>query len=130
MSNQNKQYDGPPSTFVNLKRVKQGEDSKGRQTVTATFGLTKDKDGNEVNTLLPLAEAINDLASQGKQANLTIHFEEKDGGQGRTFLSGFARITEMVPRGANGGGAGKTAYVPKKSAVAERTNQIRNNLNK
>lgn len=118
---QPQKYDGPPSTFVNLKRVKQGEDSKGRETVTATFGLTTTKDGVEVNTLDNLIEAL--TALQGKQANITIHMEEKEAGGGRSFLSGFARVTEMVPKSA-GGGATKTAYVPK-AAGSGRADQVR-----
>lgn len=108
---QKKAYDGPPSTFVNVKRVKTGEDSKGRDTVTVTFGLTKGKDDVEVNTLDALIDAL--LPLQGKQANLTIHMQEVQSNDGRTFLSAFARVTEMIPRGAGGGG--KTQFVPKTS---------------
>jgi hypothetical protein len=114
MSQQNKQYDGPPSTFVNVKRVKKGEDSKGRETLTVCFGLTKSKDGNEVNTLPDLVSALGILAAEGKQANITIHMEEKQSADGYAFTSAFARVTEMIPKG-QGGGAGRTQFVPKAS---------------
>lgn len=124
MSEQNKQYDGPPSTFVNTKRVRLGEDSKGRQTTTVTFGLTKNRDGVEINSADSLREALNAL--EGKQVNLTIHVEEKVSDQGRKFPSAFVRVTEMIPKDAGGGG--RTQYVPKASkaeATANRTNEIR-----
>lgn len=118
---QQKTYDGPPSTFVNVKRVKTGEDSKGRNTLTATFGLTKGRDGAEVNTLDTLIDAL--TALRGKQANITIHMEEKEvEGTGRSFLSAFARVTEMIPRDAGGG---KTAYVSKKSNAAQTASNVR-----
>lgn len=129
MSNQ-KQYDGPPSTFVNVKRVKRGEDSKQRETLTVTFGLTKDKEGNEVNTLDNLIEAL--TALQGRQANITIHMEEKDGGNGRSFLSAFARVTEMIPRAEGGGPSGGAKFTPKtnnrQADVQQRAASIRQNF--
>jgi hypothetical protein len=66
------------------------------------------------------------LKLQGKQANITIHMEEKDGGQGRKFLAAFARVTEMVPRDAGGG---KTAYVSKGNSAAETAANVRASFN-
>lgn len=121
-NNTGKQYDGPPSKFVNVKRVKQGEDSKGRETLTVTFGLTKTQDGVEVNTLNTLIDALTEL--QGKQANITIHMEEKQTDNGRSFLSAFARVTEMIPKSQ-----GTTTYVPKAQGPS-RTEAIKDNAEK
>lgn len=119
---QQKTYDGPPSTFVNVKRVKEGQDSKGRDTLTVTFGLTTDQSGAEINTLDALIDALTTL--QGKQANITIHLEDKQSSDGRTFKSAFARVTEMIPRGAPGGMPSKAQYVPK-AASASRTEAVK-----
>ena len=110
MSN-NTKYDGPPSTFVNVKRVKEGQDSKGRNTLTVTFGTKTDKNGVEVNTLDQLIDAL--TALRGKQANITLHLEDVQTDRGTTFKTAFARVTEMIPRGATGGG--KAQFVPKQS---------------
>lgn len=113
MSGQKAQYDGPPSTFVNAKRVKEGEDSKGRRTTQMTFGLKNNRDGVEVNTADDLRNALNAL--EGKQVNITFHVEDVDAGNGRTFAGGFARVTEMIPKDQQ---QGRTAFVPKQSAAA------------
>lgn len=108
MSTQQQQYD-TPATFVNVKRVRQETDKKGRAQTVLTFGLTKDKNGNEVNTADELIAALSQYA--GKQVNLDIRIEEKEGQNGRTFPSAFVRIVEMIPK--DQGGGGKTAFVPK-----------------
>lgn len=112
MSTQQKQYDGPPSTFVNLKRVKLGEkDSKGKDKYAFTFGTTTDRDGNTINTADQLIAAL--IPYQGKQVNLCFHVGEVESAQGRTFPSGYVRVTEMIPKDVAAGG--KTAFVPKQS---------------
>ncbi len=107
---QNKQYDGPPSTFVNVKRVKAGEqDDKGREKTVLTFGLQTDRNGNEVNTCDQLIEALEQY--RGKQVNIDIRVGEAESAQGRKFPTAFVRIYEMIPKDAQ---AGRVAFVPKK----------------
>ena len=104
---QNQQY-SQPATFVGTKRVRVGEkDSKGRDKTTLTFGI-QSRDGQEINTLDQLIEAL--LPLRGKQANLTVYIEEKQTQNGRTFPSAFVRVTEMIPREQGGG---RTQFVPK-----------------
>lgn len=111
MSQQNRQYDGPHSTFVSVKRVKEGEDAKGRRQTVVTIGL--DKEGNNhLDTLIDTLTAL-----RGKQVNLDIRVEDKDAGNGRSFPSAFLRVTEMIPKDAGGGG--RVAYVPKQSKADE-----------
>lgn len=91
--------------------MKEGQDSKGRATLTATFGLKADQNGVEVNTLDDLIAALEPL--RGKQANITFHIEEQES-QGRKFLTGFARVTEMIPRDQGGGPqGGQSRFTPK-----------------
>ncbi len=99
-----------PATFVNVKRVRQETDSKGRDQTVLTFGLTTDKNGNEVNTADALIAAL--LPYQGKQVNLDIRIEEKTSQQGRKFPSAFVRVVEMIPKD-QGGGTTTAQYVPK-----------------
>lgn len=128
MNNNNQQYN-TPATFVNVKRVRIGEqDSKGREKTVLTFGLVKGKDGEETNSLDALIAAL--LPYQGKQVNFSIHMEEKES-NGRTFPSAFVKITEMIPKGQEAG-ATKTVYTPKVSkgeATKARSEQIRNSFN-
>jgi hypothetical protein len=106
---QTKQYDGPPSTFVNVKRVKQETDDKGRERTQITLGTyTDSRTGVERNSLNELIEAL--LVLQDKQVNLDIRVEMKESSDGRKFPSAFLRVTEMIPKNAGGG---KTAFVPK-----------------
>lgn len=106
---QNKPYDGPPSTFVNVKRVKIGEqDSKGREKYAFTLGLTNDQSGTEINTCDQLINAL--LPLQGKQVNLVFHVGEAQSADGRSFPTAFLRVTEMIPKSAGGG---QTRFVPK-----------------
>lgn len=102
------QYD-KPATFVNVKRVRQETDNKGREQTVLTFGLTKDKNGNEINTADQLIAAL--LPYQGKQVNLDVRIEEKTSAQGRKFPSAFVRVVEMIPKDAGGGGT--ATFVPK-----------------
>lgn len=89
------QYD-KPATFVNVKRVRQDKDSKGREQTVLTFGLTKNKDGEEINTCDDLIAAL--LPYKGKQVNLDVRMEEKTSAQGRKFPSAFVRVVEMIPK--------------------------------
>lgn len=112
--NQTQQYD-KPATFVNVKRVRQETDSKGREQTVLTFGLTKDKNGNEINTADQLIAAL--LPYQGKQVNLDVRIEEKTSQQGRKFPSAFVRVVEMIPKDQGGGGT--PTYVPKGQSRSE-----------
>lgn len=114
-----KKYDGPPSTFVNLKRIKVGEkDGAGRDKYSFVFGLTKDQQGNEVNTCDQLIHAL--TALQGKQVNLTFHVGEAQSPDGRTFPTGFARVTEMIPKDQL---RGQTQFVPKTSSRIDKVKE-------
>lgn len=104
----NPQYDGPPSTFVNVKRVKQEKDTKGRDKVQITLGTYTDKAGVERNSLNELIDVL--LTLQGKQANFDIRIEMKESSSGAKFPSAFLRVAEMVPRGA-----GSVQFTPKAS---------------
>ena len=106
---QQKQYDGPPSTFVNVKRIKQGKDDKGRDKLVLTVGLNRDG-RNDLDTLIDALTAL-----RGKQANLDIRVSETQGADGRTFPTAFIRVVDMVPKSE---GAGKTTFVPKNQARA------------
>lgn len=117
-TDQQQQQYNTPATFVNVKRVRTGEqDSKGRDKTVLTFGLGKDPQGNEVNGLDSLISAL--LPYQGKQVNFAIHVEEKTTPQGRTFPSAFVKITEMIPKDQGGGPQGKTVYAPKAQSRSE-----------
>lgn len=127
MSNQ-QQYD-LPATFVNVKRVKVDKDSKGRDQVKLTFGLTKDKNGQEVNSADQLIEALEQY--RGKQVNFDIRIGEAESG-GRTFPTAFVRIVEMIPKDAQAPGT-KTAWVPKApkaDTTKAKNEEIRNRFNK
>lgn len=120
------QYD-KPMHFVNAKRVRVGEKTKnGADKTVLTFGLTKDRDGNEINTLDQLIDTL--LQYQGKQVNLSVFVREVES-NGRTFPSASVGITEMVPRGEGGG---QTKFVPKKSTstATENANKIRQQFSK
>lgn len=124
MSNQ--QYD-TPATFVNVKRVLQGKDAKDRDQVKLTFGLTRDREGNEINTCDQLIEALEQY--RGKQVNFDIRIGEAES-NGRKFPTAFVRIVEMIPKD---GPATKTVYVPKASkaeATKSKSEEIRNKFNK
>lgn len=105
---QTKQYDGPPSTFVNVKRVKQETDDKGRDKVVLTFGTYTDKNDVERNSLNELIDAL--LVLQGKQANLDVRIEMREAQSGAKYPSAFVRVTEMIPRAQ-----GQTQFVAKGS---------------
>lgn len=119
---QGKQYD-TPATFVNVKRVRQETDSKGREQTVLTFGLVKDKAGNDVNSADALIAALEPL--RGKQVNLDIRIEEKTSQNGRKFPSAFVRVVEMIPKDAGT----TTEYVSKpntrKETVAQKSSAIR-----
>lgn len=120
MSTNNGQYD-TPATFVNVKRVRQAQDSKGREQLVLTFGLTKGRNGEEINTADALIDALEQY--RGKQVNLDVRIEEKDSGNGRTFPSAFVRVVEMIPKG-QGGGTGRTQFVSKGQAAATKAKNI------
>lgn len=107
---------GPAGKIVNVKRVREATDTKGRRQVVLTFGL--DREGN--NGLDPLIEALEEL--RGKQANFDIRLEEKVSEQGRTFTAAFVIVKEMIPRPQ-----GQVQYVPKNT---ERANTARTNAAK
>jgi hypothetical protein len=101
------QNQGPQGTLVNVKRVREDVDSKGRRKVVLTFGL--DKDGN--NGLDKLINTLTEL--QGKQANFDIRLEEKTSDKGTKFMTAFVIVKEMIPREA-----GQTQFVPKNTTRA------------
>lgn len=118
-------YQGPPATFVNVKRVRQEKDTKGRDKVKLTFGTYTDRNGTERNSLDELISALLELKAEGKsgQANLDIRIEEKTSERGSKFPSAFVMVTEMIPKEA-----GQVRFVPKQSrteAVKARTAQIK-----
>lgn len=102
-----------PATFVNVKRVRQETDTKGREQTVLTFGLLQDKNGNTVNSADQLIAAL--IPYQGKQVNFDIRIEEKTSAQGRKFPSAFVRIVEMIPKDQ---ATGKTEYVSKTTSRA------------
>jgi hypothetical protein len=61
---------------------------------------------------------------------VTFHIEEKTANSGLKFPSAFVKITEMIPKNAEGGG--KTQYVPKTQSKAAnlkaKAEEIRNNF--
>ncbi len=123
MSNpQQQQYD-TPATFVNVKRVRKELDTKKREQVVFTFGLGKDKQGNEVNGADQLIAALEQY--RGKQVNLDFRIEEKTSEQGRTFPSAFCRIVEMIPKDQQ---QGKATYVPKNQSKAQNLQDKANKL--
>lgn len=119
MSN-NQNNDFPPATLVGAKRVREVEaDAKGRKQVVFTFG--PDSKGN--NGAIALANAINELASQGKQINLDFRIGEAEGKGGRTFSTAFLLVKEMVPKAA-----GTSSYTAKPSTadkLAKQAEKIR-----
>ena len=123
MSQENKQTYDLPATFVNVKRVKEDTDSKGRKVVKLTFGLQNDfKTGQEVNTCDALIEAL--LPYRGKQVNLDVRIGEAES-NGRKFPTAFVRVVEMIPKDAQT----TTTYTPKTSkadATKARSEEIRN----
>lgn len=116
------QYD-KPATFVTVKRVRQETDSKGREQIVLTFGLTNGKDGVIENTADTLIAAL--LPYAGKQVNLDVRIEEKTSQQGRKFPSAFVRVVEMIPKDQGGGQA---TFVPKTQsrtdAIKERSAKL------
>lgn len=122
---QQQQY-STPATFVNVKRVRTGDkDSKGRDKTVLTFGL-QERDGVTSNTLQDLVTALLPYAEAGKQVNMSIHIEEKQGPTGK-FPSAFVKITEMIPKAQQ---AGKTQYVPKTQNAAAVAANVRSQFNK
>ena len=115
-----KQYDGPPSFFVNAKRVSTGTDSKGRTQTKLTFGTYTTKEG-EVNTCDELIDILNQY--RGKQVNLDVRIEKQEGGYDRAFV----RVTEMIPKSQGG-----AKFTPKtnsrQSKIQEQANKFRNGV--
>lgn len=90
----------PKADIVSAKRVRRGEqDLKGRDQIVLTFG--PDKTGRE--GAQELAEAINKLASEGKQINFDIRIGKQEGARGKSFDTAFVLIKEMVPLNATSG---------------------------
>ena len=112
MENNNNGQQGPQGTLVNVKRVRQEEDTKGRQKVVLTFGL--DQDGN--NGLDSLLDAL--TALRGKQANVDIRISKKTSSQGVEFDTAFVIVKEMIPKAAGAGAPAKGKFVPKNQAKA------------
>lgn len=113
-TNGNGQTYDTPATFVNVKRVRKETDTKGREQYVFTFGLGKDRQGNEINGADQLIAALAPYA--GKQINLDFRVEEKTAKSGRTFPSAFCRIVEMIPKDQQ---VGKSTFVPKTTNKAQ-----------
>lgn len=91
MSEENTQV---PSTLVGTKRVRVVDaDAKGRKQFVLTFGPDK----NGVDLAKKLADAINELVSEGKQINFDVRIGEAESGRGKKFPTAFVLVKEMIP---------------------------------
>lgn len=106
MSEQQYQNSG---TIVGAKRIRKDEvDVKGREKIVLTFGPdSQGRDGAKA-----LANAINELVSEGKQINFDIRIGEAESARGTKFPTAFVLVKEMVPKDAGGG---QVSYQKKES---------------
>jgi hypothetical protein len=102
--NQKKSYDGPPSHFVNAKRVSTQTDKNGREYTKLTFGIYETKSG-QVNTLDELLDVLEQY--RGRQVNIEVRTESQDNGYDRAYV----RVTEMIPKNS-----GQAKFTPKTSS--------------
>lgn len=96
-------------TIVGAKRIRKDEvDVKGRDKIVLTFG----PDSRGVDGAKALADAINELVSEGKQINFDIRIGEAESARGTKFPTAFVLVKEMIPKDA---GVSQTTYVKKES---------------
>lgn len=110
MANQNgsQQQNTNPGTLVSVKRVRKGEDTKGREKIVLTFG-TDNQGANGLEALISALETY-----RGKQVNFDIRLDQKTTDRGVKFDTAFVIIKEMIPKDQQG-----TTYTPKNQSRAD-----------
>ena len=91
--------------MVGVKSTYIGTDAKDRAKYAFHFGISTDKQGNEVNQLQQLVALLAPLAEAGDPVKLEFRVSEVKLDNGRTFPSAFLMVNRPAPRvGTDGGG--------------------------